>query len=272
MVGQREQTIDGGKFDLALRRQVREVRALGGDAAVSFGGPQGTELAAAIHNVGDLTNAYRGVIDAYRLHRIDFDIQGEALHDTAAIERRNEAISRLQDEFAARGERLDVWFTLPASPKGLDDAALDLLRSAVRHGVHVDGVNIRPTGYDDQPKGDSAGKMGLHSIQAAINVCDQLQKTLPDDDATVNLWHKVGITPTVGTSDRGDLYDRKDAEAISDFAQQEALGMVGLWSLNNDGHVIGDFNRQPGETTPAASSGEPIDFSEIFRAINPIGD
>ena len=128
--GNRQQAIDGGTFDLAVRRQVREVRALGGHVAVSFGGPTGTELAAAITNVDQLTAAYRGVIEAYDLHRVDFNLDAVALDDTAAIERRNEALARLQDEFAARGERLDVWFTLPATPQGLDKAALDMLRSA----------------------------------------------------------------------------------------------------------------------------------------------
>ncbi len=265
--GKRQQAIDGGPFDLAVRRQVREVRALGGHVAVSFGGPKGTELAAAITNIDDLTAAYRGVIEAYDLHRVDFDLQGVALDDTGAIERRNEALGRLQDEFAARGEKLDVWFTLSATPQGLDKAAVDMLRSAVRHGVHVGGVNLRPSGYPDQPASESAGKMGLYSIQAAINVVDQLQQTLPADETAVDVWSKIGLTPSVGTSADGQRYGRNDVQAIRDFARDEAMGMVGLWSLNGDSPSPASAERQPeGHGSPPASD-EAVDFSEILRSV-----
>jgi hypothetical protein len=77
--GSDERAIDGGAFDQQLRGQISEIRALGGDVAVSFGGPRGTDLAQAITNVEDLKNAYRSVVDAYGLKRIDFDLSNGAL-------------------------------------------------------------------------------------------------------------------------------------------------------------------------------------------------
>ena len=262
--GQDNLAVDGGEFDLALRRRIRDLRALGGDVAVSFGGPRGTELAQAITNVDDLTGAYREVIQAYRLKRLDFNLDANTLADTAANDRRSEAIARLQDEFASHGHRLEVWFTLPASPTGLSDEALTtMLRSAEQKGVDVGGVNIKPDNYPDQSATDAKNKMGLYSIQAAICVYDQLHTVLADA-SKLDMWEKVGITPTVGPIASGEQFTPADARQVRDFARQEALGMVSLWSLNGDSHAstpAGSTSHQTG----SAADAEAADFSEILR-------
>jgi chitinase len=54
------------------------------------------------------------------LTRLDFDIEGSALSNTAANDRRNAAPADLQSRYAAQGKRLDVDYTLPVNPTGLE--------------------------------------------------------------------------------------------------------------------------------------------------------
>ena len=68
--------VNGGTFDQSIRTEISQVRQLGGDVSVSFGGENGQELAQAITSVSALTAAYQQVITAYGLTHIDFDIEG----------------------------------------------------------------------------------------------------------------------------------------------------------------------------------------------------
>jgi hypothetical protein len=40
--------------------------------------------------------AYQGAIDLYKLRWIDFDVEGQAVAQPASVDRRNQAIKRLQ--------------------------------------------------------------------------------------------------------------------------------------------------------------------------------
>ena len=115
-----------------LDRRVAQTRGQGGDAIISFGGQANTELAMACDDAGKLGSAYKSVVERYTADTIDFDIEGEALHDTAANARRATAVKALQDEIRADGGRLAVWLTLPVTPDGLNPDALAVVRTMTR--------------------------------------------------------------------------------------------------------------------------------------------
>lgn len=95
--------------------QIGSLRAKGGDVRVSFGGASGSELATTCSSADALAAAYGKVVDAYKLTKVDFDVEGGALPNTAANTRRAQAIAKLQ----AQHPGLDVSFTLPVMPEGL---------------------------------------------------------------------------------------------------------------------------------------------------------
>ena len=95
--------------------QIGALRAIGGDVRISFGGEAGSELAQTCTSVSQLEAAYQQVISAYGVNKIDFDIEGAAVADTAANARRDQALAALQ----ARDPGLQVSFTLPVLPSGL---------------------------------------------------------------------------------------------------------------------------------------------------------
>ncbi|NBS91245.1 hypothetical protein EBS67_14790, partial [bacterium] len=88
--------IDGQQFDLQMRAKVNDLRTLGGDVNVSFGGAANQEMAEVISDKVALKAAYQQVINAYGLTRIDFDIEGAALANKAVIDRRSLVLAELQ--------------------------------------------------------------------------------------------------------------------------------------------------------------------------------
>ncbi len=224
----------GTPFDAALRGQIAKLRSMGGDVAVSFAGPHGKPLAEAITNVGDLQSAYRSVITAYGLQRIDFDLSGPSLDDHAAIERRWQAVGALQRELAEAGTPVDVWVTLPVSRSGLSDAALDVIRSAGEHGVRLDGVNLKPSTTDDPAAARGDASQGRTAVESTFNAYYQLRHVLPPDPVTGTLWTKVGITPVLGRDRSGGAtFGPRAAHEVYGFAAQHGVGMLSLWSLND---------------------------------------
>src|SRR6201990_3645654 len=82
--------------DSGWNSAVNSLRAAGGDVIVSFGGASGTELTSC-STVAAMQAQYKRVIDQFNLTRIDLDIEGSTLDNTAANDRRNQALANLQE-------------------------------------------------------------------------------------------------------------------------------------------------------------------------------
>ncbi|HEY2796208.1 MAG TPA: glycosyl hydrolase family 18 protein, partial [Micromonosporaceae bacterium] len=154
--------------DSGWNNAINSVRAAGGDVIASFGGASGEELGQACTSVSSLQAAYKSVIDQLNLTRVDFDIEGAPLDDTAANDRRNQALANLQSAYAAAGKTLTVDYTLPVLPTGLLSDSLSLLNNAKSHNVNVNLVNIMTMDYG------YATDMGAAATQAATALHGQL--------------------------------------------------------------------------------------------------
>ena len=132
------------------RSAVAALRASGHAPIVSFGGAHGTDLASACSTAAALRHAYARVIAAYHPSRIDFDIEGAALDQTAAITRRSQAIAALQADARRDHHTLAVSLTLPALPTGLPADALAILRSAATYHVTLSTINPTTTHHDNR--------------------------------------------------------------------------------------------------------------------------
>jgi hypothetical protein len=118
--------------------QLSAVRALGGDAIISFGGATGVEIAITNTNVATLQAKYQSVINQYRVKRLDFDIEGAGMTNSAANDRRSQALAALK----AANPGLVISFTLPAMPTGLTHEGISVLQSARKYGLNIDIVNV----------------------------------------------------------------------------------------------------------------------------------
>ncbi|MFH8931884.1 cellulose binding domain-containing protein [Streptomyces pristinaespiralis] len=249
----------GGVTDLAndkVASQIGALRAKGGDVRVSFGGAAGHELALNCSSADDLAKAYGKVIDTYKLTKVDFDVEGAALPDTAANSRRSQAIAQLQKSHPG----LNVSFTLPVMPEGLTQPGVDLVADAKKNGVRVDAVNIMAMDYGPAYSGD----MGEYAIQAATATQAQIKGVLGLSDAAA--WQAVAVTPMIGVNDVvTEIFKVDDATQLVKFAESKNLGWLSMWSSTRDKQCAGG-EKPAADATCSSILQEPLAFTKAFSA------
>ncbi|RKT17695.1 chitinase (glycosyl hydrolase family 18) [Streptomyces sp. 1114.5] len=257
----------GGVSDLstdAVAARIGELRAIGGDVRISFGGANGSELALACGSTADLTAAYQKVVDAYGATKLDFDVEGGAIADAAANTRRAQAVAQLQKNAAARGKALDVSFTLPALPSGLTQEGVDLVAGAKANGVAVGAVNIMAMDFGDGVAPDPQGRMGKYAIAAATATQAQVKSVLGLDDAAA--WRKVAVTPMIGVNDvASEVFTVADAQQLADFATAKHLAWLAMWSGTRDKACDGGAKGYA-DATCSSIVQQPLDFTRAFGA------
>ncbi|MET8767613.1 cellulose binding domain-containing protein [Streptomyces sp. NPDC004658] len=249
----------GGVTDLtsdAVAAQIGALRAKGGDVRVSFGGASGSELATTCSSADALAAAYGKAVDAYRLTKVDFDVEGGALPDTAANTRRAQAIAKLQ----ARHPGLDVSFTLPVMPEGLTQDGVNLLADARSNGVRINTVNIMAMDYGASYSGD----MGTYAEQAATATQAQVKSVLGLSDSAA--WKAVAVTPMIGVNDvSSEVFKVDDAAQLVDFARSKGLGWLSMWSATRDKQCAGG-TKPTADATCSSVTQDPFAFSKAFGA------
>ncbi|MGY1752806.1 chitinase [Blastococcus sp. SYSU D01042] len=263
-------SLDEAGSDLELDRRIDQLRSAGGDVMVSFGGQANDELAVTCRDAGDLTGAYRDVVERYDLTAIDLDIEGPAVADQAAAARRAEALAALQRERTEDGSPLDVWLTLPVAPTGLTSEALDLVRTTLAGGVELTGVNVMTMNYG--PSRPESQSMVLATEQALRATAEQV-KTVYREQGTrlsdAQAWSRVGATPMIGQNDvEGEVFTLDDAERLTAFAREEGLGRVSLWSLNRDTGCSASFaDVAVHSNTCSGVEQESLAFVDVFSGL-----
>lgn len=228
------QSLDGAARSQDLDRRVAQVRGEGGDAVISFGGQANDELAVACDDEKALTAGYRAVLDRYAADTVDFDIEGPAIADTAANERRAKAVKTLQDETRAKGGHLAVWLTLPVLPDGLRADSLALIRGMLAAKVDLAGVNVMAMNFGEDSHLDMVKAIGS-SAQATHDQLSALYAQAGLPISSRQLWSKVGITVMIGQNDLDqERLTVPDARKVVDFVREHRAGRLSMWSLNRD--------------------------------------
>ncbi|WP_231156647.1 chitinase [Streptomyces sp. CNZ748] len=211
--------------DTRVTSRIAGLTRSGADVRVSFGGAHGDELAAVCDTPEDLAEAYGAALDAAGSTRADFDIEGDELADSASVDRRSRAIALLQEE----RRELEVTFTLPVMPYGLDDEGLELLESANDHGVQVATVNLMTMNYAESYDGD----MGDYALAAARSAHAQLRDVLGLSEAAA--WRGMALTPMLGVNDvEGETFTLQDAAQVRAFAEDKGVAWVSAWAAFRD--------------------------------------
>jgi hypothetical protein len=241
--------------DNPVAKQIDELRKKGGDVRISFGGANGSELGIACKSEDELAKAYGKVIDAFKLKKVDFDIEGSTLPNTEANTRRAKAIAQLQKEH----EDLDVSYTLPVLPEGLTKDGTNLLKDAKDNGVKVSSVNIMAMDYGPNYKGD----MGKYATQAATATQKQVKESLGvSDDAEA--WKTVAITPMIGVNDvAAEIFKPEDAKEVKQFADSKGMGWTSMWSATRDKACEGGVKTQASPTCSGVEQSE-NEFAKTF--------
>jgi glycosyl hydrolase family 18 (putative chitinase) len=258
--GDKTQTIASGRY----LSDIASLRAIGGDVIPSFGGwsadQGGTEIADSCKDVNAIAAAYESVITTYGVKRLDMDVEGRSLTRTDGIDRRNKAIKLVEDWAAANTIPLQVSYTLPTTPSGLESTGVAILRSAIANNARVDVVNIMTFDYYDRVTTD----MGAAAISGAQGLHSQLA-TLYPSKTSAQLWAMEGNTILPGIDD----YPRKtevtyvaDAQRLYDFAKSVGINTLSMWAIQRDNGGC------PGVTDSNTCSGivqNTWDFSRVLE-------
>jgi len=243
----------GGKVPIAtdvdIAAGIAKLRATGGDVLVAFGGYDGTDLGQACSDVPNLQAAYQAVIDKYKVKILDFDVEHTAIEDPVSIDRRSQALKAL----AAANPGLQINYTLPATPAGLTDLAVNVIKSAVKFGSPVAVVNLMTMDYGSPVP---TGAMGPNAVAAAAGALCQLK--------SLGLEARVGITPMIGVNDTpGETFTLDDAQVVVNYAlaNSNVIALLAFWSVGRDNGTCS------GTVSPACSglAQKDWDFSRIFQ-------
>ncbi|GAA3259710.1 hypothetical protein [Nonomuraea helvata] len=203
--------LDPSKNPVANR--IGRLRALGGDAAPVFGGPDGRELADTCTRPGGLASAYRRVVGAFDAGTVDFEVHDS--DDRAAVLRRARAIYAMQRE-----RPLQVSFTLPVGQDGLDADDVAMLRATRQAGAEIGTVNLLA---EIEQRGSADGRLQrmAESVLAARDQIAQAQGLADPDEA----WERIALTPVL--TDSGDL-NEIDARTLTAYAARHGLAWLSL--------------------------------------------
>jgi chitinase len=243
-------TIDGDTAitDSGWNSAINSLRAVGGDVIASFGGASGTELTSC-GTVATMQAQYKKVIDQFNLTRIDLDIEGSTLSDTAANDRRNQALANLQAQYGSAGKTLTVDYTLPVNPTGLDSSGIALLQNAKSHNVNVNLVNIMTMDYGP------AMDMGQAAISAANALHTQLGQ-IWTSKTSAQLWAMEGNCPMIGVNDTSaEVFTTQDAQELESFAASNGIQELTFWALGRDNQAA------------SGTAQSNYQFTNIFKAI-----
>jgi hypothetical protein len=249
-------------------REIAQIRARGGDVVPSFGGftadNTATEIADSCPDVDKVAAAYIKVIRTYDVTRLDMDVEDNSLTNTAGIDRRNKAIRKVQ-EWAAREHRtLQVVYTIPTGPKGLEDTGVAVLANAVQNHTRIDIVNIMTFDYYD----DQAHEMAADTKTAANGLVGTLH-TLYPRRSTRELWHMVGVTEMIGIDDYGsggetgplEILTLADAKNVTAWARDKDIAELSFWALGRDN---GGCPGTPGSDDCSGVAQSPYQFTHIM--------
>lgn len=243
-------TLDEAGALLGLDAKLATLRENGGQAAISFGGAANTELATSCTDLPSLEDAYQGVVDRYGASTLDFDIEGANLGHPGAGARRTKAIAAVQEHQRSHGKQLEVWLTLPVSPRGLTDDGVAEVEAMLQAGIELAGVNIMTMNYGESR---SSGQSMLQASEtAAATVHSQLgiiyQRAGQELDSQA-LWAKLGLTPMIGLNEIStDVFDLETARQFAEFASENKVARMSMWSHNRDQGC------RPGSPAPTAAS------------------
>lgn len=255
---------------LALGSRIAQMQQDGAQPIVSFGGQANTSLDVGCASAAALAGAYQSVISRYHLTTIDLDIEGAALGNFAAEQRRAQAIAQLERTAAQAHHPLAVWLTLPVEPNGLQDDALSVLSSMLRGHVAIAGINIMTMDFSTSP---GHGTTMLQLVEDALTASHrQLSGLLPRYGLKLRspqLWQWLGATVMIGQNDvRGQNFTVADASALTKFAARTGLRRISMWSINRDsqcGASFPELGLLSNSCSGAAQSA--LQFTDVFGAL-----
>src|SRR5580658_1386608 len=243
---------------------ISSIQSSGGNVIPSFGGESadnsGTDIADSCTSVNSIAQAYENVITTYNVPRIDLDIEGDSLTNTAGIDRRNEAVAQVESWAAANGRSIQFSYTMPGTPTGMDSQEESIISNAISVGATVSVVNLMTFDYYIGTEQEMA--TDTESAGAALH--SQLQSLYPSD-SSAQLWAMIGVTEMPGIDDYGpdETFTEADASTVLNWAKGNGISTLSFWALERDN---GGCPGTAGSDTCSGISQSTWYFSDTFES------
>jgi chitinase len=233
----------------AYASQISAIQSAGGNVVISSGGAEGGELAETCTSVSSLTAAYANIVNTYGVTRLDFDIEGGTLDDSAANQRRNQALAALQ----AQNPAVQVAYTLAVDPGGLPSEEYGVLTDAKSKGVNVSAVNIMTMDFGDGQNALNDAESGARATASQLAGLYGI--------STSAAYGRMGLTPIAGQNDDNEYFSQSDAQTLESFAAANGVQELSFWEVDYYDKPVGYaysriFNQLGGgSTTPPPGGG-----------------
>jgi Carbohydrate binding domain/Glycosyl hydrolases family 18 len=228
--------------------EIAKAKSEGASVILSSGGASGEPLAWTCSSQSGIDAGYQALVNDYGVTRLDFDVEGAAVADTAAAARQMQAMKDLK----ASNPGLQFSMTLPVLPSGLTNDGVNILKAAKNAGIKIDVVNVMAMDY----YAGTGTEMGQAAVSAAEATLAQMQSV--DSGYT---YANLGITPMIGKNDDGSTFTLADARTVENFAEQNGAGRLAFWSVNRDQPCSGSANSLP---TCSEISQNSLAFTDAF--------
>jgi hypothetical protein len=204
---------------------IAQLRALGGDVGISFGGENGVTLASACTSVDDLYAIYKNAIATYNPAILDFDIEGGAAGDTAANTRRFQALQKLQGDYPS----LKISLTLSTDINGM--SALHLAQQAHDLGINIAYYNLMTMAWYS---GKLPGQPISASIEAAVAAATTQLAGIYTTLTTEQIHQMIRTTARLGIDYDNSQFLISDVAPLVTAAQAGNWGGLSYWSMDVD--------------------------------------
>jgi hypothetical protein len=225
--GDKTQTVASGRY----LTDIANLRAAGGDVILSLGGwsadQGGTEIADSCKSVQSIADAYKQAITTYDVSRLDMDVEGRSLTNTAGIDRRNKAIAIVEQWDPS----LQVSYTIPTTASGLESTGVSILQNAVTNHATIDTVDLMAFDYYDKV----TTQMGTAAENAVTGAVKQMQSIYGETAA--QLYPRMGITLMPGIDDypkKTEVTTVADAKNVETWAASMGLNTLSIWAIQRD--------------------------------------
>ncbi|MEY9838131.1 glycosyl hydrolase family 18 protein [Streptacidiphilus sp. EB103A] len=246
----------------ALQTQIDNLRAVGGDVSVSFGGYTSdnnlTEIGDACSTPEAAATQIESVVTTFNLSHLDFDIEANSLTNSAGIDRRDKALAEVRSWASSNGRSLSISLTVPATSAGLSGSGVSLLDNARSNGFTPDVVNLMTMDY-----GTSGVDMGSAANQAVDAAAGQVASAF--GISTAAAYARLGDTPMIGQNDSpGEIFTLADASSVESYDASKGIALLSYWDENRDNGGC------PGSTTASGTcSGLSQSTGDFARAFQP---
>ena len=211
-------------------QSLNNLRAKGGDFAISIGGQLGDAPWVVTQNQNALENFYNDIIETYDLKRLDLDIEmSNQDYNQNIINAR--AIKKVQDQTG-----VEITLTIPIMPHGWDEKQTNLIKAYFDQGVAIQTINSMTMCYGTGVYENE--DYGTASVRAMNNAHRQIKEIYSNYGNIISdelAYQKLGATYSIGyESNVYPVFNTEMSKSIIDDAKLHNYGLISFWSMGRD--------------------------------------